>query len=165
MVAALVTYTTRAADRRLISNQRRAATRLVGEELNDAASTLGAVLESASRQAQAERGAHTVESALEHRRERSQPSELLAFQLERGLLPELSVEAWEREQPVLALALTTNEWTRVRDAYRRIREMRPIVGELRARHSLPDYRIEGAVTVAVDAINDAQVALIAAEGR
>jgi hypothetical protein len=170
LLSAVASYlASRSLEGRKIAAHRRAAARLVNQELKRAAVTLGRIRGVAAFQPQ-ERSEQEASAQPEAAlavlpTEKRADWRTLKFDLD-DRLPKVTSEVWETHQPTLAEVLRDSEWQAVERAYEEVDSTKSIDAELREHREEPDlagweYRLKDAV----DAIAEARAALDAAASR
>lgn len=170
LVSAIASYlASRSLETKKVAAHRRAAARLVNQELKRAAHTLGRIRgvagfqpqERSEPEASAKPGAALAELAAPKRAD----WRTLKWDLDERL-PKVTSEVWETHQPTLAEVLRDSEWQAVERAYEEVDSVKSIDADLRERREEPDLaKCEPRLKAAVEAIAKARAALEEAASR
>jgi hypothetical protein len=149
LLSAVASYlSARSLEGRKIAAHRRAAARLVNQELKRASQTLGRICAVAAFQLQDQSAREpSAEPALALKRA---DWRTLKWDLDDERLPKVTSERWDTHQPTLAETLTDSEWEKVDKAYDELSSVQRIDADLRKRSEEPDlaglqYRLESAI--------------------
>jgi len=169
LLSAVASYlASRSLEGRRIAAHRRAAARLVNQELKRDALTIGRIRGVAHFQPQERsepEASDQPEAALALPTQKRADWRTLKLDLD-DRLPKVTSDVWETHQPTLAEVLRDSEWQAVEKAYEAVDSIKLIDADLRDRREEPEltgweYRLEAAV----DAIADARAALEEAASR